>query len=162
MKCKNLKEMKKRVLALLLCITVVMNGGISTFAEETTQTVHEHTEECKTRVRTDKLICEKPEVEEAAAHKHADDVCYEITSGEELICGLEVTEGHKHGDGCYTPEKNLICEVSEHKHEEGCYKVTESRIQNCELAEDGTHTHDDSEGYKVETKTELKCGEEDH
>ena len=96
MKCKNLKEMKKRVLALLLCITVVMNGGISTFAEETTQTVHEHTEECKTRVRTDKLICEKPEVEEAAAHKHADDVCYEITSGEELKCGLEVTERHKH------------------------------------------------------------------
>ena len=45
MKRKNLKEMKKRVLALLLCITVVMNGGISTFAEETTQTVHEHTEE---------------------------------------------------------------------------------------------------------------------
>ena len=62
MKSNKMKNMKKRIVALLLCMAMVMNGGISAVASDvaasggTTEPkaaslddVHVHTEECYTK-----------------------------------------------------------------------------------------------------------------
>ena len=86
MKSNKMKNMKKRLLALVLCMAMVMNGGISAVASDvaasggTTEpqtasldNAHAHTEECYVRTKV----------------------------SEEPICGKEVIEGHVHGDACY-------------------------------------------------------------
>ena len=45
-------------------------------------------------------------------HQHTDD-CYE----EELICGLQESEGHQHTDSCYTAKSVLYCDVPVHEHD---------------------------------------------
>lgn len=82
------------------------------------------------------------------AHQHSTD-CYE----EQLICGLEESEGHHHTDDCYTVTKKLTCTIPEHQHDESCFD--ENGNLTCSQAE---HTHDDT---CCEEHRELTCGLEE-
>lgn len=164
MKSSKMKKMKKRILAMLLCTTMMLNTGVSALADEVVSDAHVHTETCYEKHNTGNLVCTKAEVSEAEAHVHADE-CYEVTSTQELTCTLAETEGHSHGDGCvettkvldcdaehahdggcYTTETNIVCgqeEVEAHAHGEGCYTTVENKTQICVLEEVEAHTHGD-------------------
>ena len=120
MKKNMMRNLKKRALALVLCSAMVLNSGVTTFAEENQKTVpeventeykcgfeaHEHEDTCYSK----ELLCEENAepvltcVIETHEHEAA---CYE-----EPVLKCEKTE-HKHGDACYTA----------HVHGEGCYTV---------------------------------------
>ena len=136
---KNSKKgMKKRLLALLLCITMVLNGGISTFAEGSDSSEHKHTEACYTNVETKELVCQVPE-----------------------------EESHTHGDSCYTENKQLICTVQEsegHVHTDDCVGIIAEEVTGnvCHPEEGAEHTHtDDCVGIISEAVTGIVCGEEE-
>lgn len=108
MKKNMMRNLKKRALALVLCFAMVLNGGVTTFAEENQGTV--------------------PEVENTEykcgfeAHEH-EDTCY----SKELLCEENaepvltcVIETHEHEAACYE-EPVLKCEKTEHKHGDTCY-----------------------------------------
>lgn len=84
--------------------------------------------------------------------------CYQ----EQLICGLEEGAGlHKHGEGCYTPQQVLSCEIAEsegHEHGEGCYADTTDTIFICQDTSE-EHEHGE-ECYTTTTVTAntLSCG----
>jgi len=80
MKKNCMKKIEKRLLALLLSLMLVLNGSIASFAEEEQTPVHEHTAECYTNIITDELICE-----------------------------VQETDDHVHGDSCYKWEEKLTC-----------------------------------------------------
>lgn len=82
------------------------------------------------------------------AHQHSTD-CYE----EQLICGLEESDGHHHTDDCYTVTKELKCTIPEHQHDETCFD--EDGNLTCSQAE---HTHDST---CYEEHRELTCGLEE-
>ena len=172
--------MKKRLLALLLCITMVMNGGISTFAEGSEQSGHTHTEACYTNVETKELVCKVPEeeahmhgpscytenkqltcaIEASEGHVHTEEcvgVISEAVTGN--ICGLEESEGHAHGDECYTVSSELTCTVPEtegHKHVDECYHVIPAGTLVCTLAETDAATADETQ--KGAPSDICKCG----
>ncbi|MBQ0037615.1 MAG: Cna B-type domain-containing protein [Clostridiales bacterium] len=80
-----------------------------------------------------KLVCG---LEESEGHQHGDE-CYNEDG--ELICGMEESEGHTHTDACY--ETVLICAEQEHTHSDKCYTVTEEKTEKvltCKLPE---HKH---------------------
>ena len=58
----------------------------------------------------DELTCTIPEG--AGAHAHGES-CYNEAG--ELICGLEESEGHRHGATCYGTWE-LTCGLEEHSH----------------------------------------------
>ena len=109
MKGSKMKKMKKRILAALLCTTMMLNTGMSAMADGGTavssESAHVHTEECYEKSKTDNLICTKAET--AEGHVHGDE-CYEVTSTQELTCTLAETAGHSHGDGCIETKDELI------------------------------------------------------
>lgn len=104
------------------------------------------------------------------AHQHSTD-CYE----EQLICGLEESEGHHHTDDCYTVTKELTCTTPEHQHDETCFDedgnltctqtehthgdtcYEEHRELTCTMKESEGHHHDSSCYKQV-----LTCGLEAH
>ena len=152
MKGSKMKKMKKRILAALLCTTMMLNTGVSAMADGGTavssESAHVHTEECYEKSKTDNLICTKAEA--AEGHVHGD-TCYEVTSTPELICTQAETAGHIHGDSCMETTKNVICGKEEHTHGDGCVETEE--VLKCEKSE---HTHDDG-CYESETK--MVCGQ---
>lgn len=80
---------------------------------------HVHGDDCYTQERGD-LICTIPEGE--PAHTHSPEAgCYEET--QELVCPLEESEEHRHGDACYEVSSKLICALSDqpHQHTDECY-----------------------------------------
>ena len=146
MKSNKMKNMKKRIVALLLCMAMVMNGGISAVASDvaasggTTEPqaaslddVHVHTEECYTKSKvSENPICGKEVIE---GHVHGD-TCYEA-SVPELTCTLKETEGHSHGEGCTETVEVLTCTTPEHTHGDGCY--TTEKDLNCGQEESEEH-----------------------
>ncbi len=138
--------------------------------------VHVHDDSCLDE--TGALVCQLPEINtviysganyqtqtNGELHTH-DDTCYEIRRGD-LICGLEETEGHTHGDACYVPGE-LLCTLEQtqgHTHGEGCTETvlvcdaeTEPHIHDdttcyqqlvCEIPESEEHTHTDACSGKV-------------
>jgi len=104
------------------------------------------------------------------AHQHTTE-CYE----EQLICGQEESDGHRHTDDCYKVTQELTCEIPEHTHDESffdengnltcrqdehshggtCYE--EHRELTCGLEESEGHHHDSSCYKQV-----LTCGLEAH
>lgn len=102
----------------------------------------------KAEITSHVLVCEKEE------HRHSAE-CY---ASDELICGLEASEGHVHDENCYTEETVRTCtreEGEDHIHDESC-DITK-RTLTCEEKESAGHTHSDS-CYKKE----LNCGLEEH
>ena len=167
MKSSKMNKMKKRLLALLLCMVMMMNGSVSALASEVTasdevnaisqdaglqtaslEAAHEHTGECYSRSKvSDELICGKEVVE---GHTHGD-ACYEVTNTPECICTLEETAGHSHDEGCYTTVETKNCSLEEHSHGDGCY-TTEI---TCSTEE---HSHGDE---CFTTETVNVCGQEE-
>lgn len=96
---------------------------------------HEHTDDCYRLVET-----EPDETETMAAediHVHSDD-CY-VTQRGELICQLTETEGHTHGQTCFT-QGELVCQLTEeegHTHDASCYES----LLSCERSEAAAHEH---------------------
>ena len=154
MKGSKMKKMKKRILAALLCTTMMLNTGVSAMADGGTavssESAHVHTEECYEKSKTDNLICTKAEA--AESHVHGDS-CYEVTSTPELICTQAETAGHTHGDSCMETTKNLICGKEEHTHGDGCVETEE--VLTCTAEE---HTHADG---CYEVKTNIVCGQDE-
>ena len=120
------------------CYTLILDCG----QEE--HEAHKHTDECykeETVLSCDKeehtheescydeegnLICELEE------HTH-DDSCYSNVRTDELICGLEETDGHKHSDACY--RKELTCGKEIHQHSKNCYAQEEDRSDDAAAEE---------------------------
>ena len=104
------------------------------------------------------------------AHQHTTE-CYE----EQLICGQEESDGHRHTDDCYKVTQELTCEIPEHTHDESCFDENgnltcrqdehshggtcyeEHRELTCGLEESEGHHHDSSCYKQV-----LTCGLEAH
>lgn len=150
MKRSKMKEMKKRLLAMLLCILIVLNGSVSALASEM-ETAHEHTDECYSYSKvSDELICGK-EVDEGHIHG---DTCYEVMNTQELSC--TETEGHIHGDGCFTTVESNICGQDEHAHDSDCYEIKKELVCADESEE---HSH---ENGCYEEAAELICGAAEH
>lgn len=93
-----------------------------------------------------------------AGHTHTAE-CY----ADVLVCGLEETDGHVHGEGCYDAEGALICGLAEceaHYHSESCYAPSET--PTCGLQEQPPHVHTD-ECYTAELNRENPaCGKPIH
>ncbi|MDD6887626.1 MAG: fibro-slime domain-containing protein, partial [bacterium] len=90
-------------------------------------------------------------------HIHTE-ACFTLTRGA-LICTEAESDGHVHGEGCYTESTSLICtlpESEEHQHTEGCYETL--RELTCTLPEAQGHAHADS-CYAWEEA--LTCGQTD-
>lgn len=127
------------------------------------------------------LVCQLPEVLEhthcdacyaaaEAPHEHTD-ACYTTQQGE-LTCQKAETEGHTHGEDCFT-QGELLCEVpesEEHTHDAGCYEA----VLVCQIPEEEAHIHGDgcyeqlsvlnckAETVPAETEApELICGKEE-
>ena len=98
---------------------------------------HRHNESCyemKIVPGEKELVCLETE------HEHGPD-CYIVTDN--LICGLEESEGHKHGPSCSV--QTLICTEDEHeghKHGEGCFNEAGELI--CALEESEGHFHSEA------------------
>ena len=100
----------KRLFALILAVSMVMNLSVSILAADGTDTVcdkveHLHSADCyqQTTVCDESpiLICENSE----EGHQHTD-ACF---------------TSHAHGDDCYVTE--LTCQTQVHLHDESCYPV---------------------------------------
>ena len=137
------RKMRTRILALLLVVSLLMNGNISASATtvapaDSKQGSHVHTEECYTYKKvTEEAKCGKEVVE---GHAHVDS-CYKT---EELSCMVEESEGHTHVEGCKQVTKTVSCGIAEgpgHKHNEECYGETEELV--CETSESDGHVHTD-------------------
>ena len=87
-------KMRNRILALLLAVAMVMNGGISALANEEATT-------------------ETTVVGDEASHVHTDECYTNVKVSEDVICGKDVVEGHAHGDACYNVSSQLVCELAE-------------------------------------------------
>ena len=143
-------KMRNRILALLLVVAMVMNGGVSALASGAAPTANEetghvHTDECYTEEKT--VTCGQEEIQ---GHTHGEG-CYTTT----LNCGSEEFAGHSHGDSCYTTE--MSCGIDEHTHDESCSPEGVSCDQkehkhgdeckvtklNCDQEETAGHTHED-------------------
>ena len=150
-------KMKKRILAALLCTTMVLNTGVSAMADEgaaaLAKSAHVHTESCYEKNKTDQLICTKAEA--AEGHVHGDE-CYEVTSTPELTCTQAETAGHTHDEGCMKTTKNVICGKEEHTHGGDCYE-TETK----DVCSDESEEHTCGDGC-VETEEVLKCEKSEH
>ena len=163
MKSNKTKKMKKRILALLLCMVMMLNGSVSALANEVTnetkalsEDTHVHGEECYTRTKvSEELKCGKEVVE---GHTHGD-TCYEVTNTPECICTLEETEGHSHDDSCFETEEIQVCTLEEHEHGGGCY-TTEKEL-TCGQEESEEHTHDDG-CYKENVECICEIDEHSH
>ena len=84
MESNKAKTMKKRLMALLLCVAMMLNGSVSALASEVI-----------TENEVESLMKAAEE-----AHVHTKE-CYLFTKvSEDTICGKEVVEGHTHGDSC--------------------------------------------------------------
>ncbi len=97
-------------------------------------------------------------LEESEGHVHGEG-CYAVT--EVLSCDQEESEGHVHGDDCMVPgDQVLVCELEEseeHVHGDECYMPGESYI-GCGLEEAEGHVHGDGCYASVE---EVICGQEE-
>ena len=111
----------------------------SCYTQPETQTVHIHTDECYT-VERGELICGISEAE--SAHTHSVEAgCFEET--DKLVCQLEESEGHRHGESCRNEDGELICDLEEsegHQHGPDCYET--SLVLTCQMS-DQPHTHTD-------------------
>lgn len=162
MKSNKTKKMKKRILALLLCMVMMLNGSVSALASEvavvneTTEAAHVHGEECYTHTKvSEEPKCGKETVE---GHTHGDS-CYEITNKQECICTQEETAGHSHDDSCFETEEIQVCTLEEHEHGGGCY-TTEKEL-TCGQEESEEHTHDDG-CYKENVECICEIDEHSH
>lgn len=87
-------------------------------------------------IETTHYICGKEETE---GHTHGEG-CY--TTGKELTCGKEEAAGHKHSDSCCTTGKKLVCGLEEtlgHSHQEDSMEPVARLV--CDVVE---HTHSES------------------
>lgn len=162
------RKMRTRILALLLVVSLLMNGNISASATtvapaDSKQGSHVHTEECYTYKKvTEEAKCGKEVVE---GHAHVDS-CYKT---EELSCMVEESEGHKHDAACYTAleTKELICELDEiegHAHDDNCYEW--EKELTCKININDDDSKDESKNVQPEesiefTTTEYAVGGED-
>ena len=135
LKQKRRKKFWKRVLSMLMCLVVFCTTYALILPAITKETEtfcgkepHTHTEDCY----LDVLLCEN--------HAH-DESCFGETRT--LICPLEETEGHTHGEACgVQTETVLICEQEEaeaHSHTEQC--GVQEQVLSCGLEETADHSH---------------------
>ena len=115
-----------------------------------TDAVHTHSDDCYGTERG-ALVCQLTETE---GHSHGQS-CF--TQGA-LVCQMTETEGHTHGTACYGMEQGvLICQLTEtegHTHGTACYES----LLTCELSEEPAHQHTDA---CYEMLSVLICGQED-
>ena len=151
MKSSKMKKMRKRILAMLLCTSMVLSSGVSASADEgmaaAQEQGHVHTEACYEKQNTGNLICTKAKVMEG--HVHGDE-CVETTP--KLTCGQEE---HSHDDGCYTTETKDVCNDESEEHTCGDACVETEEVLTCTAEE---HSHNDG---CYETETNLICGQEE-
>ena len=151
MKSSKMKKMRKRILAMLLCTSMVLSSGVSASADEgmaaAQEQGHVHTEACYEKQNTGNLICTKAEVMEG--HVHGDE-CYDTTP--KLTCEQEE---HSHDDGCYTTETKDVCNDESEEHTCGDACVETEEVLTCTAEE---HSHNDG---CYETETNLICGQEE-
>jgi len=94
-------------------------------------------------------------LDETDGHAHGDD-CYASVS--KNICGIDECEGHVHGENCYIVEQELVCGLDEsegHAHCDDCFATELEFI--CELDEVDKHVHTDG-CYELV----LVCGLDEH
>lgn len=109
---------------------------------------HVHTEECYTKITEITSTVPVCNEETLKFHRH-EEGCY--NEERELICGYADFLVHTHDANCFDEAGNLWCslpEVKEHTHDESCYLTT------------SPHVHDDG-CYALE-RGELICGEHEH
>ena len=151
MKSSEMKKATKRILAMLLCTSMVLSSGVSASADEgmaaAQEQGHVHTEACYEKQNTGNLICTKAEVMEG--HVHGDE-CYDTTP--KLTCEQEE---HSHNDGCYTTETKDVCNDESEEHTCGDACVETEEVLTCTAEE---HSHNDG---CYETETNLICGQEE-
>lgn len=127
--------------------------------------VHEHGESCLDA--DGNLVCQLPEVK---LHEHTREDCYQVVQTEaehiheeacyrfvrgELLCEIPESEGHAHGDACYSLSETPICgleEVEGHTHDEACTL----RTLICQESTEKAHVH---EAGCYETR--QICGQEE-
>lgn len=140
---KFYKESGKRLLSLLLALTLILPNftGIVAAADDDPDAgticgiaAHAHGESCFESA--DQLICGK---EEGAIHVHVD-TCHQSSSV--LICTVPESEEHSHGEDCYELQTVTICDqIADvpHAHDSICYQTVQKTI--C-TQQEHTHTAD--------------------
>lgn len=112
--------------------------------EKTVEEVHAHTDACYT-LEQGALTCQQ--------HVHTD-ACY--TETPVLVCGLEESAGHQHGEDCFETIQTLTCGIdSDHQHTEDCYEW--QRVLICDLPTEPVEsaTEEDPEPVLVCAEPEI-------
>lgn len=125
---------------------------------------HQHSDICFTAeevpVDTETLTCTIPEGE--GAHFHSGD-CYDESGS--LICALEETSGHHHGQRCYGTWE-LTCGMDEHTHSLECQHPETEPIESAGSTEEIVYFCDKTEHVHSEIclneNGNLICGLEEH
>ena len=105
-----------------MCVSLLPATAL---AAEVAEAAHTHGEDGWTCVEESQLICGYEQ-----EHTH-DETCWTASeASEEPVCGLAESEGHQHGEACYTEETVQVCDLEvseEHEHGEACF-VTETAL----------------------------------
>ena len=125
---------------------------------------HQHSDICFTAeevpVDTETLTCTIPEGE--GAHFHSGD-CYDESGS--LICALEETSGHHHGQRCYGTWE-LTCGMDEHTHSLECQHPETEPTESAGSTEEIVYFCDKTEHFHSEfclnENGNLTCGLEEH
>ena len=125
---------------------------------------HQHSDICFTTEEvsadTETLTCTIPQGE--GAHFHCGD-CYDESGS--LICALEETSGHHHGQRCYGTWE-LTCGMDEHTHSLECQHPETEPTGSAELTEEIVYFCDKTEHFHSEfclnENGNLTCGLEEH
>lgn len=125
---------------------------------------HQHSDICFTAeevpVDTETLTCTIPEGE--GAHFHSGD-CYDESGS--LICALEETSGHHHGQRCYGTWE-LTCGMDEHTHSSECQHPETEPTESAGSTEEIVYFCDKTEHFHSEfclnENGNLTCGLEEH
>ena len=154
---KIFKTLSKRGLALFLVLTMCVSLLPATaLAAEAAEALHTHNEDGWACVEESQLICGYEQ-----EHTH-DETCWTASeASEEPVCGLAESEGHLHGEACYTGETVQVCDLEvseEHEHGEACF-VTET-VLSCGQEEAEGHAH--GEDCFAAGETALVCELEEH
>ncbi len=151
------------LLALTMCFSMVMSAAAETTMVNTNKIVcgleeHTHGNACYEYFA---LTCTKTEAE---GHNHETAGCSSTEVRGDPICGTEESEGHTHGEACFTTseETKLICEdlSEEHIHGDNCF-ITETVLSSepsCGQEEFEGHAHTD-DCYNF--TTQYECGFEE-
>ena len=140
-------------LGVVFCTTYVLILPAITMQEEAVcgYEAHTHAQECYSQPKAQFLGCGIP-AEAIVVHQHSD-LCRNEAG--ELICPLEETVVHSHGEDCYGLTEASTCPT--HVHSEACVQTETALV--CELPQSEGHAHSES---CTGTQQVLICTEEIH